>query len=342
MNRLFVLLLISSVLFSGVAMGRDKSDVIRLENGDRITGEIKQLEQGKLRVSTDTMGTVQVDWDDIASLTSDYRFEFEISDGTRFYGALEVGADPALLIVSTHDEPLLLAITQVVRITQIEDSFWDRLTGTLSVGYNFTKASGVSQFSLSTSATYRTQHRSVVVNASSTVTSDQADETTQREDLNTRVTHFWRNRWFNTWLAGAERNDELGLDLRLSVGGGVGRHINQTSISDLSLLGGLILTRESLSGDQASQESVEGLLGLGYNRYIFSDPNVNISTQLQVYPSFTDWGRVRAQLDARVRYELINNLFLDLTLYDSYDSTPSLGAESTNDYGIVTSLGWSY
>lgn len=45
------------VAVSPFAYSREKIDVIVLENNDRITGEIKQLENGLLTLPTDFMGT---------------------------------------------------------------------------------------------------------------------------------------------------------------------------------------------------------------------------------------------------------------------------------------------
>ena len=54
---------------------RDKTDIILMANGDRITGEIKQLEHGKLRVSTDSLGEIRIEWDDIEQIDSTYEFQ---------------------------------------------------------------------------------------------------------------------------------------------------------------------------------------------------------------------------------------------------------------------------
>ena len=37
-----------------------KTDVVTLKNGDRITGEVKRLDRGRLRYSTDDMGTIYI------------------------------------------------------------------------------------------------------------------------------------------------------------------------------------------------------------------------------------------------------------------------------------------
>ena len=54
-----------AIVLSGTCWARDKTDVIFMTNGDRLTGEIKQLEHGKLLLSTEAMGQVLIEWDDI-------------------------------------------------------------------------------------------------------------------------------------------------------------------------------------------------------------------------------------------------------------------------------------
>ena len=47
------------------AHGRPKTDIIILENGDRITCEILQLARGKLTAKTDRLGTVEIEWNGV-------------------------------------------------------------------------------------------------------------------------------------------------------------------------------------------------------------------------------------------------------------------------------------
>ena len=48
----------------------EKTDAVVLVNGDRITGDIKKLERGKLEFKTDDMGSVYIDWTKITKITS--------------------------------------------------------------------------------------------------------------------------------------------------------------------------------------------------------------------------------------------------------------------------------
>jgi len=345
-----------ALLFFSNVWARDKTDIIWMSNGDRVTGEIVQLEHGKLRVQTDSLGQILIEWDDVSRIESEYHFQFERTDGTRITGIIQKTPDQHEITLVDDEQAVSFAHENVVRISQIEDTFWDRLKGSLTFGYSFTKASDVAQGNLGFRATHRTEKRSFTVDGSTIVTSDQEDESTQRSNLNLSTTRFRGDRWFNSYLLGFESNDELGLNLRSSLGAGMGRYLIQTNTSELALIGGLLGTSENLAPvppeagipenpeitePVSSQESLEGMLGVDYSRYIFDDPSVDLSVRLYAFPSITQSGRTRAQLDINLRWELINDLFWDLTYYNTFDSEPPSGSESTNDYGVVTSVGYS-
>lgn len=350
MRKTIYLALVLISALSTSAHARDKTDVVYLTNGDRITGEIKQLQHGKLQLSTESLGTVRIEWDDVLRVESDFQFQFERTDGTRITGRLGESDDDHKITVVGQEKTARFAHDKVVRISQIEDTFWARLQGSFTFGYSFTKASDVAQGNLGFRATHRTETRSFTVDGSTIITSDQADENTQRSNLSLSTTRFRNNRWFNSYLMGFESNDELGLNLRSSIGAGIGRYLVQTNTSELSLIGGLLGTAENLSPEDTgpgitakdSKESIEGMAGINYSRFIFDDPTVDLDISLFAFPSITESGRTRAQFDVNLRWELINDLFWDLTYYNTYDSDPPSGSLSTNDYGIVTSIGYSF
>ena len=71
MNRKWTVLSVCllALLFSPLARA-EKTDIVVLKNGDKITGEVKGLERGKLEFSTDSMGTVSIEWEDIQEILS--------------------------------------------------------------------------------------------------------------------------------------------------------------------------------------------------------------------------------------------------------------------------------
>jgi hypothetical protein len=67
-----------------------------------------------------------------------------------------------------------------------------------------------------------------------------------------------------------------------------------------------------------------------------------VDFSLQYYPSLSNIGRQRLQLDSAFKRELVKDFFVSLNLYDTYDSRPPNPSADRNDVGIVVSLGWSY
>ena len=61
-----------------------------------------------------------------------------------------------------------------------------------------------------------------------------------------------------------------------------------------------------------------------------------------MFPSLTISGRVRGKAEVSLRYEMIKDLFLELSLTDEYDSKAQSDDGQTKDYSIVTSLGYSF
>ncbi len=64
-----------------------KTDVVRLVNGDSITCEIKTLNKGQLTADTDDMGTLHMEWDKVISVASKRIFQVETSGGDRWLGS---------------------------------------------------------------------------------------------------------------------------------------------------------------------------------------------------------------------------------------------------------------
>ena len=87
----FVVASFSSV----VASGQGRTDVITLVNGDRMTGEIMRLERGRLELKTDNAGTIDIEWDTVASIEARREFEVATTDGRLFLGTLGRSARPA-------------------------------------------------------------------------------------------------------------------------------------------------------------------------------------------------------------------------------------------------------
>jgi putative salt-induced outer membrane protein YdiY len=329
--------------FAGPAQAAPRTDIVILMNGDRITGEVKSLEQGKLEFKTDAAGTLYIEWDKIQSVETTQYLRVELSNGLRYFGqAPRPVEDGTLRMVADEDaKGWNLKMASVIRIDPIEKEFLKRIDGYLTAGYNYTKSNDLQQFTFTGGLNARATTHQWSLDGSSTVTTQQGDDDSARWNLAGGYRHFLADRWFLQGFGGFEGNDELGLDLRSTVGGAYGRYLAQTNHQDWVTYAGLAYTRENYTGrDQA--DSVEGVLGTQYSFYRYDLPEASLDATLNVLPSLTQSGRVRVDGKLRSRYEIVKDLFFEVSLYGNYDSDPGETAISNSDYGLTTSLGYSF
>ena len=113
---------------------RDNTDVIVMKNGDRITGEIKKLQNAVLTVSLDWVnGSISVDWFKVARLECKDLFIVQLQDGTMYSARVISQEGPApikLEIQPQGQERLIVDQAEVVRMTETAEGRLKRWAAT--------------------------------------------------------------------------------------------------------------------------------------------------------------------------------------------------------------------
>lgn len=339
-NILLFLTLLGLGLFSQVLQAHSKTDIVTLYNGDRVTGELRQLYGGLASIGTDTMGTVEIEWQSMSGAVSNYRYEVRTSSDGRYFGTLEPASRPGLLRVKGDEGVDELEWLEVVELRPVEETLAERIDVYLSAGYSYTKASGVAQTSLNTDVTYDTEKASNSLRGRTTLTDSDDDGNTLSNDYSlTRKIWQDRARFYRTFSLAYEDNDELDLDHRLSFGAGIGRYFIDTHAMQLLADAGLQgLTEQSRGQDE--EQNVEIFISPRFSMWRFSTPELDLRLGLDLYPSLTEWGRVRTKSDLNLRWEIVEDLFIDVTAWRTTDNESESGKSS--DYGVQAGIGWEY
>jgi hypothetical protein len=322
------------------ALANSKTDIIKLYNGDHITGEIKSLYGGILEVSTDSMGTLKIEWPDVASIESQFHFELRLSNGDRLYGSFadNVRAGQIALVDLYGDRKI--ESLQVVEIRPIEDSFMERLDVYLATTFSYTRASNLGQIALNTEVSYENENsRNTLTGRSDIVDSQNERSQSSRFDINRATWTSDRAHAYRAFFGNYEDNDELGLTRRIGIGAGVGRYFIDTHRSRLTGTAGLQLISERFTGQDTNQD-IEMFLSTEYALWQFSSPEVRVDLSFNLYPSLTDSGRVRTDGNLRIRWEIISDLYWDITSWVTTDNQAE--GDNSIDYAITTGVGWSY
>ena len=325
------------------ATGREKADILYMRNGDRLTGQIVVMQFGKLSLKTDYLGTATIEWLDIARAESPQQFIVEDLRGRYFSGTLVAsGADRRIVVRGDDGATTALGLDEIERVYGDEPAFWNRLNGSFSVGFDYAKAASIATISGNFDTAYRAPEFRWNISADINSTKDPEQGTIDRHSLSFTYQWLLPRQQFISGLSMLERNEETGIDARLQLGAGYGRYFSQTSKSELSGMLGLALTREWATGSEDSQESIEGIVGGNWRIFKFNSPTVSLNSAALLFPSLTDSGRYRTNLNLSLRRELIKDFYLDLSFYHAYDSQPPDANAENSDYGLTTSLGYSF
>ncbi|MCZ6854704.1 MAG: DUF481 domain-containing protein, partial [Gammaproteobacteria bacterium] len=253
------------------AVGATKDDRVAFTPGSQLVGELKRLERGRLYFKTDATDQIPIEWQKVTRLVSSRQVQIELTSGIRYLGHLRP-AEPAQLNIQTYTTALKVPIADVVRITPIEETFRERWDVDLSAGFSFTKASELRQLNFGIDVEYTTETRRVQLTSELTSTNDSNNEKITQMATSLRNIRLRQNRWITAYLGSLERNDGLGLDLRTSIGFGIGRYLKQTNSTNFELLGALQVSREDIQGISSSETTIESFLSARFELFRYAEP----------------------------------------------------------------------
>jgi hypothetical protein len=339
-----VLLLLASVLACGLAWGyaRDKTDIVMLRNGDRLSGDIVSLEFGILTLKTDNMSTLSIEWPAVQSVTSKFDFAIERRDGTKYHGVIATTADGADLMVESEEGAARMPMQEVERMSRFSPQFWDRINGALAVGFSYTKSSAIQVGSVNFNANYRSTTLASTLAFSANSTKDSSGKTTNRALITSGVQFLRQSRNFWGLLGSLERDQALGIDARLTGGAALGRRFVQSDFTELTGIAGLVATEEWIVDDPSSKTSLELVLGGTWQVYKFIEPKTRLDLGLYVFPSLTESGRYRSTGNLALTHKFPHDITLGLTGYLSYDNQPPEPTAEKSDYGMTLNVGWTF
>ena len=320
-----------------------KSDIIRLKNGDFVTGEIKSLSFGNLKYKTDGMSTLDVKWDHVTKIKSKFKFEVTLDKGGVYLAYIDTTSNlNEINLIVNSKVSFIVTTTEVVSILKIKDTFWGKFSGGFSFGLNYSKGSDILNYDLSGNLRYLEYRYDASLKISSNLTNDQStDNITTKNDAELKLNRHLPKHWFYSGFTTAEQNSQLGLDLRSSIGGGFGRRLlySSTSVALLSL--NLVANREWPT-DGEEKNNIEGLVYLEYRIFENAPPKTKLLSSLGVYPSFSEKGRVRSNFQIEGSIEIWSDFIYKLKYYYNADNKPATEGADEVDWGITTSVGYTF
>jgi hypothetical protein len=350
-NRMSIrLALIAAALVLAPALfAREKTDVLVMKNGDRMTCRVKGLASGVLYVSFDYIdGTTAVEWSKVARLESDQLFIVKTENGSVYSGRLRTPESPAgepvkIEVLEVAEESVVLESPTVVSIVETSEKFWQRFNGEVSFGVIYSKGNDSTQYTFGSQTAYLRERWSAAANFNSNLSSSTGASASTRNSLDLIGTRLlpW-NKYFYSGLGSFLQSTAQGITLQSSVGGGFGRYFKNTNRSKISVLGGLSWQSTNYHPTLvpvARQNLVAAMVVADIKFFKFNKTSLDLNAT--VFPALSEPGRFRFNTDATYYIKLISNLSWNVSFYGNWDNKPPPGF-SGSDYGSSAGLSWTF
>jgi len=341
--------LCSVVLLAAPLFAREKSDVIVMNNGDRLTCEIKGLDSGVLYVKFDyILGTISVQWSKVHHLESGQLFMVMTESGLVYTGTLsspDAPGDRPMKIEVAVDPETKVAIdrTQVVKMEQTSENFLQRFNGDVDFGVSYSKGNQATQFSLNSDVQYPRERWSAELSYSSTLADSTGNTAATRNQITYSGQHLlpWNN-WYYKGLGIFLQSSTQDIDLQTTLGGGIGRYLKNTNNAQIALLGGLAWQNTAYHATTqplGTQNVAAAVVAANVRLFRFNKTNLSISAI--VLPAISQPGRAFFDTNASYYIKLFSNLTWNISFYGNWDTRPPANF-SGSDYGTSSGLGWTF
>ena len=342
-------LFLSTVFVAFPLTAREKSDVIVMKNGDKITCEVKGLSSNTLYISVDyILNTLSVDWTKVDHIDSKQLFLVKTQDGTVYTGSLSTPESSAgrplqLEVVETSNKVVSLDRTNVVNVNETSNSFAQRWNGQVGLGSSYTKGNESAQYNLNSDIGYVVERWNAEATYNSNLSSSTGAAVSTRNQLTLDAQKLLRwNNWYCIGLVDFLQSSVQGIQLQDTFGGGIGRNIVNRGSTFFTVYGGFgwqsINYQQSVLPAQTQQVTV-GLLGTQLKLFRFDKTTLVVNARLM--PAVSKPGRVQLNLNTSYYVKLWGKLNWNFTLYGNWDNQPPPGFASS-DYGTSSGLSISF
>ncbi|NPD44405.1 MULTISPECIES: DUF481 domain-containing protein [unclassified Lentimicrobium] len=337
---IYILLLLCLIL---PLLSYAQSDTLITKDQTRLYGEIKQMERGVLIFKTSySEKDFQIEWLEISQVISTRNFRVTLNSGERLFGKIQKDTTNHSIRITDYVNGMISTeIEDVVYLKQVDDGkIFDIMNLSLDFGYSFTKTNNLHQLNSNIHADYYRIKWGIASSFNVIRNVQDNAPSTKRTTGMLDFKYFMKNDFFSSAIANYYSNTEQQLDLRSTYNLSIGQYLIHTNKVYFNYSFGIAYTLENFvdnPDNPADLNSIEGTLKLEYNMFDMGD--LSMFTNITVYPSFSERGRVRMISKVSAKYELPRDFYIRGTFDYNIDNKPISDA-TPEDYVYTVGLGW--
>ena len=324
------LLLLSSSVFA---------DEVILKDGSRIVGKVKTLGGGSITIEGGSAGTVTIPFSNVQSLTTDSDQKVILADGTEVEARFATSGDgKAEMVTAMGREPVNLMRIQAIDPPPPPPAVTHE--GNVTLNGKVTDGN-TRQKKVSTSAEYvrRTADDRLTVNATWNYAEDQGNLSERNSALRSKYDYFFNEKLFGYTNFSFERDDFADLNLRTTVGAGVGYQFIETDEYKYYEEIGVSYFDEDF--DNAPDDDFAASRISGKFDWVITPDKVTFFHFHEIFWGLEESDDVLVDTNTGVRMTIIDNFFASFQINYRWDNTPAAGT-NRSDTEYLLGLGYSY
>jgi len=318
-------------------------DTLFFKNGSVLVGELKSVSLGKAVFDEDNMDILNIKVTKIRALRAiTHIYRLETIDGRIFFTTLEIGKDDHVKIKDEYNATEEISFEDIRNLVPLSGKTGALWKGNASLGYSYSKSSGVGQFNSNLALEYLTKKFDVQFGGSAII--NQTDSSAELSNANAGlvssylITPVWEASIFLAY----QRNLEQGLSRRYQECGGGGANFFSTEHTRMKAITGVVFNQEKSIEDVKSATQVDIPLLLNFSFFRFSKPDMTITLKENVFFGITQKGRIRQDGQLTMNIKIVQDFYINLQFYHNFDNQPPGQNSEKLDYGVVFGLTYKF
>jgi putative salt-induced outer membrane protein YdiY/small nuclear ribonucleoprotein (snRNP)-like protein len=314
--------------------------IVTLENGDQLSGELKQLDKGTLVLQSSVVGEVKIPWSKVRTLKTDDKVRVKLNDGAMVEGKLALSDEQAAVERPASEPSVTVARKDIAALNppMVDEAL--KYSGKVDLGGSSTNGNSEDdQLHSNGELIARAPEERYTLRWEINQARSADIKTTANRRLLAQYAHFLDPKNYLFLNAKGERDELADLSLRTSAGGGYGRQFIDTDFTRLSAEVGLNYVNEDYSN--SPDRSFPSLsLGFKYEQKFFNQELIFFNN-LDLDQSLEDSSDLLLHNRMGVRVPIANGLNLSTQFNLDYDGEPAAGKKAT-DTALVFSVGYQF
>jgi putative salt-induced outer membrane protein YdiY len=263
-------ILIFCTLFVCSFAGNAFADQVYLKNGDRITGQVITMKEGKLIFEASYAGEISIDWEEVSELKTDVPITVILSDETSLQGFSAAGEDGKMRLKTEKiPEPVSFNIAEVTTVNPAPVKAV-RLNARVNVGLKVEGGNtDKEEFHMDGNLVARTEKNRFTAGIEFDRDESDGERTENAWLAYVKYDHFLTKKWYLNVNSSFEKDDFKDISSRTVLGVGPGYQYWQSDLRNLSAELGFAYVAESY-GDNTDDSDYSSIRwALNFDHYLY-------------------------------------------------------------------------